>query len=147
MIIIPTGQTKDDLRPAVQLAHSMVDAGIDPSRIVFALVKTTRSTAEVFVELTAVEPGVEPAERTGVAAASSDIGPVQEPPPRCGASCGLLEYEPNLTGSERGLRPSPYSVFLHESCRYPSAARRLVERRARWAQPAGMGRGTRASRA
>ena len=27
-IIIPTGQTKDDLRPAVQLAHSLVDAGI-----------------------------------------------------------------------------------------------------------------------
>ena len=47
VIVIPTGQTKDDLRPAVQLAHSLVDAGIDPSRIVFALVKTTRSTAEV----------------------------------------------------------------------------------------------------
>ena len=45
--VIPTGQTKDDLRRAVQLAHSLVDAGIDPSRIVFALVKTTRSTAEV----------------------------------------------------------------------------------------------------
>ena len=45
VIVIPTGQTKDDLRPAVQLAHSLVDAGIDPSRIVFALVKTTRSTA------------------------------------------------------------------------------------------------------
>ena len=46
-IVIPTGQTKDDLRPAVQLAHSLVDAGIEPSRIAFALVKTTRSAAEV----------------------------------------------------------------------------------------------------
>ena len=31
----------------MQLAHSLVDAGIDPSRIVFALVKMTRSAAEV----------------------------------------------------------------------------------------------------
>ena len=46
-IVIPTGQTKDDLRPAVQLAHSLVDAGIEVSRIVFALVRTTRSAAEV----------------------------------------------------------------------------------------------------
>lgn len=47
VIIIPTGQTKDDLRPAVQLAHSLVDTGIEPSRIAFALVKTTRSAVEV----------------------------------------------------------------------------------------------------
>ena len=40
-------QTKDDLRPAVQLAHSLVDAGIDAATIAFALVKTTRSAAEV----------------------------------------------------------------------------------------------------
>jgi chromosome partitioning protein len=46
LIVIPTGQTKDDLRPAVQLAHSLVDAGVLASRIVFALVKTTRSSAE-----------------------------------------------------------------------------------------------------
>ena len=45
-VVIPTGQTKDDLRPAVQLAHSLADAGIEPARIAFALVKTTRSTAE-----------------------------------------------------------------------------------------------------
>ena len=45
-IVIPTCQTKDDLRPAVQLAHSLTDAGIQPTRIAFALVKTTRSTAE-----------------------------------------------------------------------------------------------------
>ncbi len=46
-VVVPTGQTKDDLRPAVQLAHSLADAGIEPSRITFALVKTTRSAAEV----------------------------------------------------------------------------------------------------
>ena len=34
MVVIPTGQTKNDLRPAVQLAHSLVAAGIDPSRVV-----------------------------------------------------------------------------------------------------------------
>ena len=46
-VIIPTGQTKDDLRPAVQLAHGLVDAGIDATQIAFALVKTTKSAAEV----------------------------------------------------------------------------------------------------
>ena len=46
LIVIPTSQTKDDLRPAVQLAHSLVDAGVPVSRITFALVKTTRSAAE-----------------------------------------------------------------------------------------------------
>ena len=33
--------------PAVKLAHSLVDSGIDSSRIAFALVKTTRSAAEI----------------------------------------------------------------------------------------------------
>ena len=47
LIVIPTGQTKDDLRPAVKLAHSLVDSGIEISRIAFALVKTTRSAAEI----------------------------------------------------------------------------------------------------
>ena len=47
LIVIPTGQTKDDLRPAVKLAHSLVDSGIEISRIAFALVKTTRSVAEI----------------------------------------------------------------------------------------------------
>lgn len=46
MIVIPTGQTKDDLRPAVQLAHTLADAGVQPAHIAFALVRTTRSTAE-----------------------------------------------------------------------------------------------------
>ena len=49
LIVIPTGQTKDEVRPAVKLAHSLVDAGIETSRIAFALVKTTRSTAEISV--------------------------------------------------------------------------------------------------
>lgn len=51
-IIIPTGQTNDDLRPAVQLAHSLVDGGIRPTRIAFALMKTTRSTAETLAAKT-----------------------------------------------------------------------------------------------
>ena len=47
LIIIPTGQTKDDLRPAVKLAHSLVDSGIKVSQIALALVKTTRSATEI----------------------------------------------------------------------------------------------------
>ena len=47
LIVIPTGQTKDDLRPAVKLAHSLVDSGIESTRIAFVLVKTTRSAAEI----------------------------------------------------------------------------------------------------
>ena len=47
LIVIPTGQTKDDLRPAVKLAHNLVDCGIDRARMAFALVKTTRSAAEI----------------------------------------------------------------------------------------------------
>ena len=47
LIVIPTGQTKDDLRPAVKLAHSLVDSGIESTRIAFVLVKTTRSSAEI----------------------------------------------------------------------------------------------------
>lgn len=48
MTVIPTGQTKDDLRPAVKLAHSLADAGISTSQIAFALVKTTNSEAELY---------------------------------------------------------------------------------------------------
>ncbi|OWU66789.1 ParA family protein [Marinibacterium profundimaris] len=47
LIVIPTGQTKDDLRPAVKLAHSLADAGIPEEKIAFALVKTTNSQAEL----------------------------------------------------------------------------------------------------
>ena len=47
IVVIPTGQTKDDLKPAVQLAHSLVDSGVEVARISFALVKTTRSDSEI----------------------------------------------------------------------------------------------------
>ena len=46
-MVIPTGQTKDDLRPAVKLAHSLANAGTSESKIAFALVKTTNSEAEL----------------------------------------------------------------------------------------------------
>ena len=55
LIVIPTGQTKDDLRPAVKLAHSLVDSGIDSSRIAFALAKTTRSAPEIDAARTYLE--------------------------------------------------------------------------------------------
>ncbi len=47
LLVIPTGQTKDDLRPAVKLAHSLVNGGIPENRIAFALVKTTNSEIEI----------------------------------------------------------------------------------------------------
>ena len=46
LIVIPTGQTVDDLHPGVVLAHSLRKAGIGPTRFVFALFKTTGSTRE-----------------------------------------------------------------------------------------------------
>ena len=47
LVVIPTGQTKDDLRPAVKLAHNLVDSGLNANKIAFALVKTTNSEAEL----------------------------------------------------------------------------------------------------
>ena len=47
LVVIPTGQTKDDLKPAVRLAHALVEAGTPPERIAFALVRTTGSMAEL----------------------------------------------------------------------------------------------------
>ncbi len=47
LVVIPTGQTKDDLKPAVKLAHSLADAGIAEAKIAFALVKTTNSQSEL----------------------------------------------------------------------------------------------------
>ena len=35
------------------------------------------------------------------------------------ASKSISRGQGRRNGSEPGLRPSPYSVFLHESCRYP----------------------------
>ena len=47
LVVIPTGQTKDDLRPAVKMANALADSGVAESKIVFALVKTTNSQAEI----------------------------------------------------------------------------------------------------
>lgn len=47
LVVIPTGQTKDDLKPAVRLAHALTGAGTSPERIAFALVRTTGSLAEL----------------------------------------------------------------------------------------------------
>jgi chromosome partitioning protein len=47
LVVIPTGQTKDDLKPAVRLAHALAQAGTSPERIAFALVRTTGSLAEL----------------------------------------------------------------------------------------------------
>ena len=47
LVVIPTGQTKDDLRPAVRLAHALADGGVEVHKIAFALVKTTGSAAEL----------------------------------------------------------------------------------------------------
>jgi len=47
LVVIPTGQTKDDLRPAVKLAHTIADSGVSEDRVVFALIKTTNSAAEL----------------------------------------------------------------------------------------------------
>lgn len=46
LIVIPTGQTVDDLHPGVVLAHSLRKKGIDPSKIAFAMFKTTGSERE-----------------------------------------------------------------------------------------------------
>lgn len=50
LVIIPTGQTKDDLRPAVELANDLANQGIPEKRIAFVLVKTT-SDAEAAAAL------------------------------------------------------------------------------------------------
>lgn len=47
LVVIPTGQTKDDLKPAVRLAHALAEAGVGAGKIAFALVKTTGSTSEL----------------------------------------------------------------------------------------------------
>lgn len=46
LIIIPTGQTVDDLHPAVVLAHTLLKKGIPNQKIVFALCQTTGSEKE-----------------------------------------------------------------------------------------------------
>jgi chromosome partitioning protein len=46
LVVIPTGQTVDDLHPGVVLAHSLRKKGIAPERIAFAMFKTTGSDRE-----------------------------------------------------------------------------------------------------
>jgi chromosome partitioning protein len=46
LVVIPTGQTVDDLHPGVVLAHSLRKKGIVADRIVFALFRTTGSVRE-----------------------------------------------------------------------------------------------------
>lgn len=46
LVVIPTGQTIDDLHPGVVLAHSLRKKGIAPEKIVFAMFKTTGSERE-----------------------------------------------------------------------------------------------------
>lgn len=46
VVVIPTGQTVDDLHPGVVLAHSLRKKGVAPERIAFAMFKTTGSQRE-----------------------------------------------------------------------------------------------------
>ena len=46
LVVIPTGQTVDDLHPGVVLAHSLRKKGIAPDKIAFAMFKTTGSERE-----------------------------------------------------------------------------------------------------
>lgn len=46
LVVIPTGQTIDDLHPGVVLAHALVKNGVPRERIVFALFRTTGSGRE-----------------------------------------------------------------------------------------------------
>lgn len=46
LVVIPTGQTVDDLHPGVVLAHSLSKKGIAPEKIAFAMFKTTGSERE-----------------------------------------------------------------------------------------------------
>ena len=46
LVVIPTGQTVDDLHPGVVLAHSLRKKGVQADRIAFALFRTTGSARE-----------------------------------------------------------------------------------------------------
>lgn len=46
LVIIPTGQTVDDLHPGVILAHDLRRNGVEAGKMVFALYKTTASERE-----------------------------------------------------------------------------------------------------
>ena len=55
IVVIPTGQTVDDLHPGVVLAHSLRRKGIAMDRIVFAMFKTTASERETGAARTYLE--------------------------------------------------------------------------------------------
>lgn len=46
LLVIPTGQTVDDLHPAVVLAHTLRKKGVDITKIAFSMFKTTGSERE-----------------------------------------------------------------------------------------------------
>ncbi|MEB8514902.1 ParA family protein, partial [Acidithiobacillus ferriphilus] len=46
LVVIPSGQTVDDLHPGVVLAHSLRKKGIAAEKIAFAMFKTTGSERE-----------------------------------------------------------------------------------------------------
>ncbi len=46
LVVIPTGQTVDDLHPGVLLAHSLQRKGVSRDRITFAMFRTTGSRCE-----------------------------------------------------------------------------------------------------
>lgn len=46
LVVIPTGQTVDDLYPGVVLAHTLRKKGVDVEKIAFAMFKTTGSERE-----------------------------------------------------------------------------------------------------
>jgi chromosome partitioning protein len=46
LVVIPSGQTVDDLHPGVVLAHGLCKKGLSPEKIVFAMFKTTGSERE-----------------------------------------------------------------------------------------------------
>jgi chromosome partitioning protein len=46
LVVIPTGQTVDDLHPGVVLAHTLVKKGLPLHKITFAMFKTTGSERE-----------------------------------------------------------------------------------------------------
>jgi chromosome partitioning protein len=46
LVVIPTGQTVDDLHPGVVLAHTLVKKGLPLHKIAFAMFKTTGSERE-----------------------------------------------------------------------------------------------------
>ena len=60
--------------------------------------------------------------RRYVAALKSEVKPKEAFVHRSALPGATMEVEGDEMAQNGGLRPSPYSVFLHESCRYPALA-------------------------